>query len=66
LANDPEAIFADEPTGSLDSAAGESAIRLLHDAARVDGRAVVVVSHDTRIKPYADRVLQMIDGRLSS
>jgi putative ABC transport system ATP-binding protein len=64
LANDPEAIFADEPTGSLDSAGGEAAIRLLHDAARNDGRAVVVVSHDVRIKPYADRVVQMTDGRI--
>ncbi|HKR66922.1 MAG TPA: ABC transporter ATP-binding protein [Thermoanaerobaculia bacterium] len=64
LANDPEAIFADEPTGSLDSVAGEAAIRLLHDAARHDNRAVIIVSHDPRIVPFADRVLEMRDGRL--
>jgi putative ABC transport system ATP-binding protein len=65
LANDPAIILADEPTGSLDSAAGEAAIALLHDAARRDGRAVVIVSHDTRIAQHADRVVAMVDGRLS-
>ena len=64
LANDPAVILADEPTGSLDSAAGEAAITLLHEAARRDGRAVVIVSHDTRIAQHADRVLKMNDGRL--
>ena len=65
LANDPAVLLADEPTGSLDSAAGEAAITLLHEAARRDGRAVVIVSHDTRIAQHADRVLKMNDGRLS-
>ena len=64
LANDPAILLADEPTGSLDSAAGESAIALLHDAARNDGRAVVIVSHDTRIAQHADRVVRMLDGRI--
>ncbi|HEX6085938.1 MAG TPA: ABC transporter ATP-binding protein [Thermoanaerobaculia bacterium] len=64
LANDPAIVLADEPTGSLDSAAGEAAIALLRDAARRDGRAVVVVSHDTRIAPHADRVVHMLDGRI--
>ncbi|HYC92042.1 MAG TPA: ABC transporter ATP-binding protein [Thermoanaerobaculia bacterium] len=64
LANDPAIVLADEPTGSLDSAAGEAAIALLRDAARRDGRAVVVVSHDTRIAPHADRVVRMLDGRV--
>ncbi|HUR81421.1 MAG TPA: ABC transporter ATP-binding protein [Thermoanaerobaculia bacterium] len=65
LANDPAVVLADEPTGSLDSAAGEAAIALLHEAARKDGRAVVIVSHDTRIAAHADRVVRMVDGRLS-
>ncbi len=64
LANDPAIILADEPTGSLDSAAGEAAIALLCDAARTDGRAVVIVSHDTRIAHHADRVVRMLDGRV--
>ena len=65
LANDPAIVLADEPTGSLDSAAGEAAIALLHDAARRDGRAVVIVSHDTRIARHADRVVRMADGRVA-
>jgi putative ABC transport system ATP-binding protein len=64
LANDPPILLADEPTGSLDSAAGEAAIALLHDAARHDNRAVVIVSHDTRIAQHADRVVRMLDGRV--
>ena len=65
LANDPAILLADEPTGSLDSAAGEAAIALLCDAARNDGRAVVIVSHDTRIVGHADRVVRMSDGRVN-
>lgn len=65
LANDPAILLADEPTGSLDSAAGEAAIALLCDAARNDGRAVVIVSHDTRIVAHADRVVRMSDGRVN-
>ena len=62
LANQPDLILADEPTGSLDSAAGESAIQLLTDTARAEGRGVVIVSHDTRIAPHADRIIRMADG----
>ncbi len=63
LANDPGILLADEPTGSLDSQAGEATIRLLCDAARRHGKAVIIVSHDTRIVPRVDRVLSMADGR---
>ncbi|MDP9193485.1 MAG: ABC transporter ATP-binding protein [Acidobacteriota bacterium] len=62
LANQPDLILADEPTGSLDSAAGESAIQLLTDTARAEGRGVVIVSHDTRIAHHADRIVRMADG----
>jgi len=62
LANQPDLILADEPTGSLDSAAGESAIQLLTDTARAEGRGVVIVSHDTRIVHHADRIIRMADG----
>jgi putative ABC transport system ATP-binding protein len=62
LANQPDLILADEPTGSLDSAAGESAIQLLTDTARAEGRGVVIVSHDTRIAHHADRTIRMADG----
>ena len=65
LANDPAILLADEPTGSLDSAAGEATIALLCEAARTDGRSVVIVSHDMRIAAHADRVVRMSDGRLA-
>ena len=64
LANDPPLLLADEPTGSLDSHAGQHVIELLHTAAREHGKAVLVVSHDVRVRSLADRVLEMEDGLL--
>ena len=66
LANDPPVLLADEPTGSLDSHAGQEVIELLHAAAHHDGKAVLVVSHDQRIGRFADRVVLLEDGRVSS
>jgi len=63
LANDPPVLLADEPTGSLDSRAGQEVIELLHDAAHVMGKAVLVVSHDPRIRPFADQIVTIEDGR---
>jgi putative ABC transport system ATP-binding protein len=65
LANDPFLILADEPTGSLDSQAGQKTIELLCGAARRHKKTVVVVSHDPRIQHYADRVVRMEDGRIT-
>jgi len=64
LINDPDIILADEPTGSLDSAAGRAAVEILRDAARRRNKAVVIVSHDDRIRGFADRVLSLEDGRI--
>ncbi len=64
LANDPPLLLADEPTGSLDSSAGQAVIQLLCDAARQRGKTVLIVSHDPRIQQYADTLLAMEDGRL--
>jgi len=64
LANDPPLLFADEPTGNLDSRGGQQVIELLHAAAREHEKAVLVVSHDARLRGYADRVLDMEDGLL--
>jgi len=65
LANDPPLLLADEPTGSLDSRAGQQVIELLQNAAHAHRRAVLVVSHDQRIKRYADCVYEMEDGRIT-
>ena len=64
LANDPPLLLADEPTGSLDSRAGQQVIEILQGAARAQGRAVLIVSHDHRIQRYADHLFEMEDGRL--
>lgn len=64
FANDPPLILADEPTGNLDSHAGQSVIELLQAAAKEQGKAVLIVSHDARIQGYADQILKMEDGKL--
>ncbi len=63
LINDPALILADEPTANLDSRIGHEIMRLLRHIAKEQGRSVVIVSHDQRIKDIADRVLWLEDGR---
>jgi putative ABC transport system ATP-binding protein len=62
LANEPAVILADEPTANLDSKIGHEIARLLRRVASEQGRSVVVVSHDSRLKEIADRVLWLEDG----
>jgi putative ABC transport system ATP-binding protein len=66
LALAPKVIFADEPTGSLDSLTGEKVMDLLTDLARQQGATVVLVTHEARIAAYADRVAMVRDGIVSS
>ncbi len=63
LVNDPAILFADEPTANLDSKIGHEIMRLLRSIAKEQGRSVVIVSHDQRIRDIADRVLWLEDGR---
>src|SRR3990170_2390183 len=65
LANDPLLVLADEPTANLDSQHGHEVVALLRDIARKQGRTVIIVSHDHRIREAADRVLWLEDGRIS-
>jgi putative ABC transport system ATP-binding protein len=65
LAMAPKVIFADEPTGSLDSLTGEKVMDLLTDLAREAGTTVVLVTHDARVAAYADRVMMVRDGLVS-
>ena len=64
LAADPEIVFADEPTASLDEASGQQAMELLARLARERGKTAIVVTHDLRIYKFADRILQMQEGKL--
>jgi predicted ABC-type transport system involved in lysophospholipase L1 biosynthesis ATPase subunit len=64
LVNDPEIIFADEPTGNLDSKTGEAIIDLLLGLARERKKTLLVVTHDTRVAQCGDRQLRIADGVL--
>ena len=65
LINDPAILFADEPTGNLDSHTGEAIIELLLGVARIDLRTLVVVTHDEHLARRGDRLLRIEDGRLT-
>ena len=62
----PEVLFADEPTGSLDSLTGELVMDLLTTAAREEGTTVVLVTHEPRVAAYADREVVVRDGTVAS
>jgi putative ABC transport system ATP-binding protein len=64
LANRPRLLLADEPTANLDSRHGHEVMELLHDLAKNEGRTVVVVSHDQRLRDIADTTMWLEDGRL--
>ena len=66
LINEPAILFADEPTGNLDSHTGEAIIELLLDVSRADRRTLVVVTHDEHLARRGDRLLRIEDGLLAS
>ncbi len=59
----PDVVFADEPTGNLDSRAGAEVLDLLRSSVRETGQTVVMVTHDPTAASYADRVVLLADGR---
>jgi putative ABC transport system ATP-binding protein len=63
LVGRPELIFADEPTGNLDSNASAEVLAFLRDAVSEHGQSIVMVTHDPRAAGYADRVVFLADGR---
>ncbi|MPZ81095.1 MAG: ATP-binding cassette domain-containing protein [Actinophytocola sp.] len=60
----PDVIFADEPTGNLDSRSGTEILRFLRRSVREFGQTIVMVTHDANAAAYADRVVFLLDGRL--
>ena len=60
----PTVLFADEPTGNLDSESGAGILQLLRDAVEIDGQTTLMVTHDPRAAAIADRVLYLADGRV--
>ncbi|HEY2272223.1 MAG TPA: ABC transporter ATP-binding protein [Jatrophihabitantaceae bacterium] len=65
LVAEPEVLFADEPTGALDSLAGEQVMNLLSSHAREQGTTVVLVTHEARVAAYADREVIVRDGAVT-
>jgi putative ABC transport system ATP-binding protein len=64
LVSHPQVLFADEPTGSLDTLTGEMVMELLVSTAREDDVTVVLVTHDARVAAYADREVMVRDGKV--
>jgi putative ABC transport system ATP-binding protein len=66
LVGRPSVILADEPTASLDGKTGRIVVERLQALAKRDGTAIVLVTHDSRLLDVADRVVQLVDGRLAA
>jgi putative ABC transport system ATP-binding protein len=64
LVNGAPVLLCDEPTASLDGATGRGILATLRDLAVKEHRAVVIVTHDERVLPIADRLVHVIDGRV--
>lgn len=66
LVSEPSIILADEPTAALDTANGKAVMGLLREIGKESSRSILVVTHDTRLMPFANRILLIEDGRLIS
>lgn len=64
LAKNPKLLLCDEPTGALDYETGKKILQLLQDASRQLGATVIIITHNAAIKPMADQVIQLRDGRV--
>ena len=64
LAGDPPVLLADEPTAALDGSSGENVMEILRRLAAERGRAVVIVTHDSRVLHYGTRMVEIADGRI--
>jgi putative ABC transport system ATP-binding protein len=64
IVGNPSALLADEPTAALDSANGQSIMTVLAKIAANPARSVLVVAHDPRIIPFANRIIRIEDGRI--
>ncbi|HLC80068.1 MAG TPA: ABC transporter ATP-binding protein [archaeon] len=65
LINDPEIIFADEPTGNLDSVTGKNVIELMYGLNKKEGKTFVIVTHDQSLLEYATKKVFLLDGKIT-
>ena len=66
LVSDPEIIFADEPTGNLDSRTSREIMALMQKVVKEQGCTLVMVTHDPQLASWADRIIKVIDGKIVS
>jgi putative ABC transport system ATP-binding protein len=66
LAGHPAVVLADEPTANLDSQAGAQVLEMFRDLAKREDRALLIVTHDPKVRSVADRVIQIRDGRIAA
>jgi putative ABC transport system ATP-binding protein len=62
--SNPEIVFADEPTGNLDSKTSKEVMDLIKDMARTNNQTIVMVTHDRKLAEYADRIIHILDGKI--
>lgn len=66
LVNDPQVIFADEPTGNLDSKSGQIVMEIIQQLSEKEGRTVILITHETYTADHAERIITMHDGMIAS
>lgn len=66
LVNNPEVIFADEPTGNLDSKSGQQVIEIIQKLNKEKGHTVILITHETYTAEYAERIIRLYDGEIES
>ncbi len=66
LVTDPEIIFADEPTGNLDSKSGKNVMSILQRLNEKEGRTIVLITHETATAEHAERIIRLMDGAIES
>lgn len=64
LANNPDVVLADEPTGNLDSIAGANVLNLLQSLWKKEGKTIIMVTHDLKLASHANRIVQLKDGQI--
>jgi len=66
LVNNPEIIFADEPTGNLDSKSGKMIMEILQELNKKKGHTIILITHEMYTAEYADRIIKLLDGKIES
>ncbi len=66
LVNKPKVIFADEPTGDLDSSSGRGIMKILEDLNKKKGHTIVLITHETYTAEHAERIIHILDGKIDS